>query len=94
MNDVKTLNLDAFVSESNNIPDNTYFRLSVVTSDNIPYVTTMKKNEHYFPTMEFVKDAEENNGWRKRMNEGGSECNGVQNLSAEGFDDDAEGELS
>lgn len=29
------------------IPDNTYFRLRAVTFDNVPWVVTMKKNDHY-----------------------------------------------
>ena len=51
----------------------------------------MKKNEHYFPTMEFVKDAAENNGWKRRAFEGGVEINGVQNLTAETMDEGAQG---
>ena len=47
----------------------------------------MKKNEHYFPTMEFVKDAAENNGWKRRTFEGGAGSNGVQNLTAETMDE-------
>jgi hypothetical protein len=27
-----------------------------MTFDNVPWVATMKKNEHYFPTMEFAKE--------------------------------------
>ena len=47
----------------NKIPDNTYFRLRVVTFDNVPWVATMKKNEHYFPTVEFHKESGE---WKRR----------------------------
>ena len=59
VNGVPSPDLTTFVAEVNKIPDNTYFRLKVTTFDNVPWVATMKKCEHYFPTMEFVRDAEE-----------------------------------
>lgn len=31
----------------------------------------MKKNEHYFPTMEWIKDPAEECGWRRVTYEGG-----------------------
>lgn len=65
INDTPTPTLSSFLEAVNRIPDNTYFRLRVVTFDNVPWVATMKKNEHYFPTMEFVKDASESCGWRR-----------------------------
>lgn len=62
------------------IPDNTYFRLRAVTFDNVPWVVTMKKNDHYvgylfssvgylltagqFPMSEYVKDPSQPLGWR------------------------------
>ncbi|GAB7360982.1 hypothetical protein MBLNU230_g0965t1 [Neophaeotheca triangularis] len=64
VNGVPTQDLEAFVRETNKIPDNTYFRLKVMTFDNVPWVATMKKNEHYFPTKEFVKDERIREGWR------------------------------
>jgi hypothetical protein len=57
VNGVSTPDLDAFLKEVKKVPDNTYFRLKVMTFDNVPWVATMKKCEHYFPTVEFVKDA-------------------------------------
>lgn len=47
MNGVPTPNLDLFVREVSKIPDNTYFRIRAVTFDNVPWVVTMKKNDHY-----------------------------------------------
>lgn len=47
VNGVKTQDLTAFLKEVSKIPDNTYFRLRVITFDNIPFVITIKKNEHY-----------------------------------------------
>lgn len=40
-----------------------------MTFDNVPWVATMKKNEHYFPTMEIVKDKDEELGWKKIVHE-------------------------
>ncbi|KAF6224336.1 hypothetical protein HO133_010913 [Letharia lupina] len=66
VNDIPTPTLTQFLDAVNKIPDNTYFRLRVCTFDNVPWVATMKKNEHYFPTVEYVKDSREPNGWRVR----------------------------
>ena len=66
LNDIPTPTLTQFLDAVNRIPDNTYFRLRVCTFDNVPWVATMKKNEHYFPTVEYVKDSREANGWRVR----------------------------
>lgn len=66
VNDMPTPTLSQFLDAVNKIPDNTYFRLRVCTFDNVPWVATMKKNEHYFPTVEYVKDSGEANGWRVR----------------------------
>ena len=41
-----------------------------MTFENIPWVITMKKNEHYFPTVELVKDATDKDcGWRRIVHE-------------------------
>lgn len=82
VNGVSTPDLDAFLREVKEIPDNTYFRLKVMTFDNIPWVATMKKNEHYFPTMEFAKDESEPLGWKKIVHE--AEKGGTNDLAVEG----------
>lgn len=78
VNDSPTPTLTEFLTAVNAIPDNTYFRLRVCTFDNVPWVATMKKNEHYFPTVEYVKDASEPNGWKVRSwgEEGGVRVSG------------------
>lgn len=43
------------------------FRIRAMTFDNVPWVVAMRKNEHYFPTMEWIKDRSEPCGW-KRVN--------------------------
>ena len=76
INGVPTPDLAAFLREAIKIPDNTYFRVKVVTFDNVPWVATMKKNEHYFPTLEFVKDDADPLGWKRIVYEaekGGNE---------------------
>ncbi|RDH38364.1 trypsin-like serine protease [Aspergillus welwitschiae] len=64
VNGVPTPNLDRFSEEVSKIPDNTYFRLRAVTFDNVPWVVTMKKNDHYFPMSEYIKDQSQPSGWR------------------------------
>ena len=67
MNSMSTPTLSAFLVEVQKISDNEYFRLDMVTLDNIPCVITMKKNVHYFPTKEFMKKGKE---WVQRTVEG------------------------
>ncbi|CAG7928420.1 unnamed protein product [Penicillium olsonii] len=64
VNGVSTPDLDSFVREVTKIPDNEYFRIRAVTFDNVPWVVTMKKNDHYFPMSEYVKDPTASAGWR------------------------------
>ncbi|KAH8689409.1 putative nuclear serine protease HtrA2/Nma111 [Talaromyces proteolyticus] len=64
VNGVQTRDLDSFVQEVKKIPNNTYFRLRAVTFDNVPWVVTMKKNDHYFPMSEYAKDSTSELGWK------------------------------
>ncbi|KAI9811508.1 MAG: hypothetical protein M1832_000883 [Thelocarpon impressellum] len=84
VNGVKTPDLVAFIKEVNKIPDNTYFRLKAVTFDNVPWVVTMKKNDHYFPTMEFIKDPKEPCGWTRQTYENGGLSQGVGDYKDDG----------
>lgn len=47
-----------------------------MTFDNVPWVITMKKNDHYFPTMEWIKDPSESSGWKRITYEGGKPVKG------------------
>ncbi|KAK5005269.1 hypothetical protein LTR16_006094 [Cryomyces antarcticus] len=87
VNAVPTPDLDAFVREVNKIPDNTYFRLKIMTFDNVPWVATMKKNEHYFPMLEFVKDTEQECHWRRVTYENGQARKGEAELLPEVMDE-------
>jgi len=71
VNGVSTQDLDEFVRETSKIPDNTYFRLKLMTFDNQPWVITMKQNDHYFPMQEFIRDDTQREGWRRIMYEDG-----------------------
>jgi S1-C subfamily serine protease len=56
VNDIPTLTLTDFLKEVQRIPDNKYFRLTMVDLNLLTKIVTMKKNERYFPTVEFVKE--------------------------------------
>ena len=70
VNGEPTPDLPSFIAATRKIPDNTYFRLKAVTFDSVPWVITMKKNDHYFPTVEWIKDSRESCGWRRVTYEG------------------------
>ncbi|KAJ4523307.1 hypothetical protein HRR78_000803 [Exophiala dermatitidis] len=93
VNGVKTPDLDTFVKEVSKIEDNTYFRLRAMTFDNVPWVVTMKKNEHYFPMSEYVKDDSKPTGWRVISYSGkGKQAGGKHDgapITAEGMDEEA-----
>ncbi|KAI9645611.1 hypothetical protein NHQ30_006353 [Ciborinia camelliae] len=67
VNGKPTPDLESFLKAVIKIPDNTYFRIKLVSFDGVPWVITMKKNDHYFPTTEWIKDPFEKSGW-KRIN--------------------------
>ncbi|KAI1386413.1 Pro-apoptotic serine protease NMA111 [Hypoxylon trugodes] len=71
VNGKPTPDLKTFLENVVKIPDNTYFRIKAMTFDNQPWVITMKKNEHYFPTMEWVKGGSEPCGWKRITYESG-----------------------
>ncbi|KAL6707831.1 hypothetical protein ACN47E_003731 [Coniothyrium glycines] len=91
VNNVPTPDLDAFLREVTKIGDNEYFRLKVITFDNVPWVATLKKNEHYFPTIEYIKDSSQELGWRKIIHEcdagGAREEMGPDELEAEAVEE-------
>ncbi|KAJ5623583.1 Pro-apoptotic serine protease [Penicillium lividum] len=95
VNDTPTPNLDLFVKEVCKIPDNTYFRLRAVTFDNVPWVVTMKKNDHYFPMSEYLKDPSVAAGWRTishgKLNEKLGVAADAVNLNPDAMDEGLEG---
>ncbi|KAI2624199.1 Pro-apoptotic serine protease NMA111 [Hypoxylon sp. NC1633] len=85
-----TRDLKEFLENVVRIPDNTYFRLKAMTFDNQPWVITMKKNEHYFPTMEWIKDGSEPCGWRRITYESGKAVEGESTDGILPVEDDAD----
>lgn len=47
-----------------------------MTFDDVPWVVTMKKNDHYFPTTEWIKDESANEGWKRVTYEHGKAIQG------------------
>jgi hypothetical protein len=67
------------------------FRLKAMTFDNVPWVITMKKNDHYFPMTDWTKDPSEKSGWRRTTYEmgtpiAGESTEGVGAAAGESFD--------
>jgi pro-apoptotic serine protease NMA111 len=70
-----------------------------VTFDNVNWVVTMKKNDHYFPTTEWIKDQTESCGWHRVTYEDGKPIkgeghDGINNVAADSFDVDEGGMVS
>lgn len=76
VNNKPTPDLETFLQAVVEIPDNTYFRIKAVTFDSVPWVVTMKKNEHYFPTVEWIKDPSVECGWKRVTYEAGKKIEG------------------
>ncbi|KAI6091391.1 Pro-apoptotic serine protease NMA111 [Hypoxylon rubiginosum] len=76
VNGKPTPDIKSFLENVVKIPDNTYFRLRAITFDDQPWVITMKKNEHYFPTTEWTKDNSELCGWKRVTYESGKPVEG------------------
>jgi hypothetical protein len=69
-----------------------------MTFDNVNWVVTMKKNDHYFPTMEWIKDTSESSGWRRVTYENGTVVKGeghegILNATGDTFEMDDGGEV-
>lgn len=93
VNNIPTPDLDAFLTEIKKIRDNQYFRIKMITFDNIPWVATIKKNEHYFPTLEYIKDPSSPLGWKKIIHgsdEGGAIDEPAPEADVEDVDMDGE----
>ncbi|KAK2809716.1 hypothetical protein FQN50_003561 [Emmonsiellopsis sp. PD_5] len=87
VNGIKTPDLDSFIKQVNKIPNNTYFRIRAVTFDNVPWVVTMKKNDHYFPMSEYVKDPAAPEGWRTISHDRERRKSDTSNLNADAMDE-------
>ncbi|TPX34042.1 hypothetical protein SmJEL517_g03183 [Synchytrium microbalum] len=68
VNDMPTPNLDEFVKViilvKAKLGETGYCRVKTISFDLVPAVLSIKLNERYFPSCEFVKDDSTNSGWR------------------------------
>jgi hypothetical protein len=64
VNGVSTPDLETFIREVGRIRDNDYFRLTSMNTQNIQFVKTMKKDDYYFPMVEYQMDKQEASGWK------------------------------
>jgi hypothetical protein len=65
VNNIPTPDLSTFLREVKKVGDDKYVSLKITSLGGLHSVATMKKNEHYFPTFEYLKDAQEPLGWKK-----------------------------
>ncbi|KAF2435560.1 nuclear serine protease HtrA2/Nma111 [Tothia fuscella] len=64
VNGVPTPDLDTFMEVVRKIAGNEYFRLTGMTIQNIQYVKTLRKDDFYFPMIEYTRNEEEVRGWK------------------------------
>jgi hypothetical protein len=67
-----------------------------MTFDDVPWVVTMKKNDHYFPTTEWIKDDSAPDGWRRVTYEQGKAVqgeghDGINLIAGDNFEDEGMG---
>jgi hypothetical protein len=67
-----------------------------VRFDNKITMVTMKKNNHYFPTVEWIRDPTESCGWHRITYEGGKAIkgeghDGIKYVAGESFETDGGG---
>ena len=77
MNNKSTPDLNTFLNEVSKISGKEYFRLGGMTFNNAPWLITMKKDRHYFPTTEIRKESA---GWYKTVHEA-NQAGGRERLS-------------
>ncbi|KAJ4007590.1 hypothetical protein NW752_010255 [Fusarium irregulare] len=66
-----TPDLEALKNVVVNIPDKTYFKIKMTDYSGSPSVITIKKDERYFPTAEWVRDEAHAEGWKRITYENG-----------------------
>ncbi|KAF4999359.1 hypothetical protein FGRMN_2500 [Fusarium graminum] len=76
INDQPTPDLEAFMEIVAEIPDKTYFKMKITDYSGSPSVVTIKKNERYFPTVEWIRDASHAEGWKRITYEDGEVLQG------------------
>jgi hypothetical protein len=61
---VPTPDMPAFIATVKQLPDRVYARVHLTSFDFVSSILTVKLCHHYFPTVEWVRDATHANGWR------------------------------
>lgn len=71
-----TPDLEALMNVVANIPDKTYFKIKMTDFSGTPSVVTIKKDERYFPTVDWIRDETQAEGWRRITYENGEAIQG------------------
>ncbi|KAF4445607.1 hypothetical protein F53441_10671 [Fusarium austroafricanum] len=66
-----TPDLNSLMKVIAKIPDKTYFQIKMTDYSGTPSVVTIKKDERYFPTAEWVRDDSHPEGWKRITYENG-----------------------
>ncbi|CAJ0542871.1 Ff.00g002950.m01.CDS01 [Fusarium sp. VM40] len=76
INNKPTPDLEALMQIISSIPDKTYFKIKMTDYSGTPSVVTIKKDERYNPTVDWVTDASHAEGWRRITYEDGKAVQG------------------
>ncbi|KAF5022687.1 hypothetical protein F66182_5235 [Fusarium sp. NRRL 66182] len=76
INNVSTPDLESLIRVVADIPDKTYFKIRMSDYSGSPSVVTIKKDERYFPTVEWIRDPSHSEGWKRITYEDGKAVQG------------------
>ncbi|KAM0551218.1 hypothetical protein ACHAPJ_008563 [Fusarium lateritium] len=76
INNVPTPDLESLMKAIADIPDKTYFKIKKTDYLGSPSVGTIKKDERYFPTVEWIRDSSHPEGWKRITYEDGKAVQG------------------
>ncbi|KAM0350692.1 hypothetical protein ACHAPU_003184 [Fusarium lateritium] len=76
INNQPTTDLEVLIKIVAEIPDKTYFKMKITDFDGSPSVVTIKKDERYFPTVEWIRDVSHPEGWKRITYEDGKVVQG------------------
>ncbi|KAF5689883.1 serine protease [Fusarium denticulatum] len=71
-----TPDLESLVGIIASIPDKTYFKIKMMNYTGTPSVVTIKKDERYWPTVEWLRDDTHVEGWKRVTYENGEVIQG------------------
>lgn len=67
VNGVSTPDLEKFMKEVRTIEDEEYFRITGMTTQNIQFVKTLKRDDYYFPMVYYKRDSKAGRGWKEHV---------------------------